>query len=1067
MSPPRPTILGVTVRTRWVGYGRPAAHALRQVIAEVKADDPLASVSVVVPSNHVGVATRRLLASGMLGPVSTRGTGIAAVSFLTVYRLGELLGAPQLAAQDRRPVSTPVIGAALRAALAAQPGVFAPVATHPATETALIGAYRELRDLSPTALDALAGQSQRAADVVRLQQAARRGLEDSWYDEEDLLDAAVDALVGDSSGANDLGTVIAYLPERLSRHGADLLRAVAGYRPLDVIAGTTGMGPADAETILSVRRLGGAPETPASDGPGPMAIVDATRTRIVTASDADEEVRAALRHVMDAVRHGTPLDRIALLFASPEPYARLAYEQLSAAGIAMNGTAIMPLTARAAGRTLLGLLALPAGNFRRDEVFAWLTGARLLRRGRRIPTVAWERLSRDAGIVAGREQWDELLSRMAHELDARAELDERDPDLPTWRAERSRSSAARARELRAFMLGLIDDLGRAARDVRTWPEWAKWGRDHLDNLLGGERRRGDWPMAEQRAAERVERALHRLDCLGEVEGAVALDVFTRTLELELEVDLGRVGRMGEGVLVAPVSMGVGLELDLLVVLGLAEGVFPTATRDDSLLPDHERSSTGDELPPRAVRVERQHRQLLAGLAGASHHLLCVPRGDLRGNKERIPSRWVLHVATALAGGPWYSDDLLAPHRDDPPWLEHVASFDAGMRTVGFPVSDQEYRLRSLLSGGPSPADAVFTAGTAAVEARRSRRFTRFDGNLTGLQVPSPVGGVTSATRIEGWAACPFAYLLHDVLDVEAVENPEEELSITPLVRGSLVHDVLEQFIREVLDRPGGRQPDPSEAWARSDRDRMVEIAGRVCDDYEGRGLTGRPIFWQRDRRRIIADLLRTLDLDDAHRAANGARPIAAELAFGFGDSTVDVVPIVLPDGRSVGFRGRADRVDLATDGTVHVIDYKTGRSDGYQGLDEDHPDLGGRRLQLVVYGQAARAMCDDPDVPVRAEYWFVSSKGKFKHIGYSITPDVLDRVGHTLDRIVTGIEAGVFPPYPTASSTSPFIECPFCDPDGFGVVDLRRAWERKSRDPDLAVFAELVAPEANADEAHD
>ena len=66
-------------------------------------------------------------------------------------------------------------------------------------------------------------------------------------------------------------------------------------------------------------------------------------------------------------------------------------------------------------------------------------------------------------------------------------------------------------------------------------------------------------------------------------------------------------------------MGVGLDLDLVVVLGLAEGLFPSPTRDDSLLPDHEREAAGDELPLRAQGVERQHRQLLAALAGASRH----------------------------------------------------------------------------------------------------------------------------------------------------------------------------------------------------------------------------------------------------------------------------------------------------------------------------------------------------------------------------------------------------------------------------------------------------------------
>ena len=205
-------------------------------------------------------------------------------------------------------------------------------------------------------------------------------------------------------------------------------------------------------------------------------------------------------------------------------------------------------------------------------------------------------------------------------------------------------------------------------------------------------------MAEQKAAERVERALDRLSTLDAVEESVDLAVFTRTLELELESDLGRVGRMGEGVLVGPVGMGVGLDLDLVVVLGLAEGLFPSPTHDDSLLPDHERASTGDELPLRSQQVERQHRHLLAALAGAAHHVLCVPRGDLRRNIERVPSRWILQIASALAGERWWSDELLTAKRD---WLTHVASFDAGIRHLHSPATEQEYRLRALMVQGSS------------------------------------------------------------------------------------------------------------------------------------------------------------------------------------------------------------------------------------------------------------------------------------------------------------------------------------------------------------------------------
>ncbi len=426
-----------------MGYGPPAAEALRSAISRAKGGGPLTPVTVVVPSNYLGVATRRLLASGALGPVCSPGIGLAAVSFLTVYRMAELLGSSPLAGAGRRPVSTPVIAAALRAALAERPGIFAPVAGHAATETALIAAYRELRDLSDGALDALARRSDRAADVVRLHRAARTRLESDWYDEEDLIDSAIETLRSSEAAARRLGTVVVHLPERLSRHGGSILKTIGELGDLVVLAGSTGDRRADAEVDLSVRRIGGNGAGGRGAPVEPMAIVDAGRTRIVTVSDCDEEVRVAVRAVVDAARAGTPLDRMAILHASPEPYARLAHEQLTAAGIPLNGAAVMPLTARVAGRTLLQLFELPESGFRREEVFAWLAGARLRRDGGAIPVTAWERLSRDAGVVGGRRDWDLRLATLADDLDAEATRDEADPDSPDWRAGRSRQKAAR------------------------------------------------------------------------------------------------------------------------------------------------------------------------------------------------------------------------------------------------------------------------------------------------------------------------------------------------------------------------------------------------------------------------------------------------------------------------------------------------------------------------------------------------------------------------------------------------------------------------------------------------
>jgi hypothetical protein len=82
-----PYDLPVPITVVPTAYGRNASQALRDAVARAKRSDVLAPVTVVVPTNSVGVSARRRLASGELGAVSSVGRGVVAVTFLTVYRL--------------------------------------------------------------------------------------------------------------------------------------------------------------------------------------------------------------------------------------------------------------------------------------------------------------------------------------------------------------------------------------------------------------------------------------------------------------------------------------------------------------------------------------------------------------------------------------------------------------------------------------------------------------------------------------------------------------------------------------------------------------------------------------------------------------------------------------------------------------------------------------------------------------------------------------------------------------------------------------------------------------------
>jgi RecB family exonuclease len=986
-----------------IQYGEAAAELLAGQVRARKSDDPLAPVTVIVPATYAGISARRRLARD----------GVAAVTFVTVQRLAERMAAPALAAAGRRPAPPALVAAAVRRVLHERPGVFAAVAGHPATEDALVGAYRELRGVSEAGLDALAARSRRTRDIVEVHRAVRAILEPGWHDEHDLIAVAA------SSIADGLGEVIVHLPRRVAPATAALLGALAARTTVTVNVGLTGDYAADAPVRDGLARAG-IPVPPVRWQPRRAHAV-------ISATDADEEVRAAVRVIVDAARAGVPFARMAIIWGADEPYARIVESQLEGAGIPRNGTPVRTVAESAAGRTVLKLLALPDRRFRRSDVMGMLSGAPVTRPdGRLVPARAWERVSREAGIVDG-EDWERLLVAHAARLGERAEEAvalERDS-----LAAHLRGDAGQAWALARFVAGLrasLDDVAGAG----TWAATSRRVSVLVSSLLGA--RRDEWPDEEQRAADRVEVAIEGLAGLDAIGGPPpTVEVFRRSLEASLGAALRRSGRFGEGVLVGPLSVVTGLDLDRVIVLGLAEGTLPSARVEDSLLPDADRAATGGELPLRRDAEHEERHRFLAAIASAAHATLCFPRGDLRRPGERVPSRWLLSVAPAGPVGQlaFWDEPVEAVHE--------VPSFTGGIRRAMFPATEQEHNLQRLLAGLAVDGDAVVSAGMAMARARASDHFTRYDGNLAGAGVERPSRAeVTSATRLETWASCPFRYFAEVVLGITVPDDPERTLQMDPLDKGSLVHDVLERFVSGVI------------AGGPKDAAQLTAVAEAVFADYEARGVTGRDLFWQRDRARMLRDLLELL----AHDSEWPSTAVGTELRFG----PPEPVRFELGGGRAIAFRGAVDRIDEADDGGLVVIDYKTGSPTRYLGLTELDPTAGGRRFQLAVYALAARAALGLPGAPVDAEYWFVTSKWRFRRIGYRVDDDVLARVREALGAVDELIGSGVFPAVPTPEVFLPYVECPFCDPDGLGPGERRREWERKRSAPGLEAFRELL-----------
>ena len=971
--------------------GPEAREALWAAIAAIKERDPLAPVSVVVPSPYAALSLRRGLAAARGGFVN--------VHFVVLNRVAELLGAPFLTEPRRRPLTPPVATEVTRLALleAPVPGLV----PEPRAVAAVVATFRE----------AIRAGVRPSGALGAAYDAGRARVAGSYYDDEDQLGAAADAVRDATPALADVGTVVWFLPGQVTPGTTAFARALAAGGLLHVIAARTGDPVSDrrlVELADTLERPGPEPDV----GPGREPI---TATRIVVAPDHDSEVRTVTRAVLALARRGTPFHRIAVTFAIDDPYARLVPERFAAAAIPMAGPAPRRLAETAAGRVLLTSLRAASDDVARDAVLDLLSCAPLDPRVADARRVArWDRCSREAGIVSGAREWRARL-RAWSERHASEDDGTRDRDDATRLAE------------------IVEQLAPAGD---RWSDRATHRRGVLDRLLGDGRHLPDHEREALMLAHDTLRALASLDELGG-EGTT----FDDAVVAALDTPIGRLGTVGTGVLVAPMTALAGCDFDAVFVLGLTDSATAAGTLDDPLLPGH------------GLAAHRRHRRRAAyldALAVAPERVVSFPRADLRAARAVMPSPWLLESASALASRPVASRELLTPTpASAPPWLHAIPSLEALLGDA--PPSADEAGLAALHTWRGAGADlAAFplddrelARGFEALRARASDRAGRWDG------VTGPLDGLApddehafSATRLEPWATCPFRYFLRSVLGASVPERPEVLDRIEPRVRGELIHEALREFLAAHVGKP------PHERWSDAERDELLGIVTRAADAAEARGLVGHPTLWSIDRRRLLAETQGFLDVDDERRAEAGVSPWLQEVGFGHDDDGGDdLAPLELElGGRAIRFRGRIDRVDRSPDGRrVEVYDYKTGRP--RDGDLVDDPVAAGERLQPVLYGLVARR--EAPGATVGSHYWYTRAPAGDALDGITTVDEGSTlRLRDALATVTHAITQGQFPREPGEDSYFGPTHCRSCDYDRACPAERVRVAEgRYGHDP--------------------
>ena len=1004
----------------WTPPGVAVARQVSSTIRELQGDDPLRLVRVVAPDGATVDGLRRSLplAGGSCG-AEIGGT----------LRLARTIAAAELGA---RRVAPPVaLLAIVQQVLADQrfrPAAFATCADHPATHDAIVRAYGTLNGVftlpggHAEALAALAGGRESAVAVTRVVvEVRRRLLAEGLVDAAEMIGIATRLAPADQVSCT--APLVLVVTQQFNPAHVGLLRVLATIAPRTVLVAAATSQP-EVSVAAHVARIAGA-DPEATAAALAMTTLQRPVPTVVSCPDHDEEVREVARRIVGLLEDGVVADRIAVFYPPAGPHRSGIASALAAAGVPARGQVAPPLHGSIAGQVIRALLSLVRDgldrrvlvDLARTAPFGCQVGDEGVLRTYARRADQWNRSARRHGVV-GERDW------------ARFESEMPDADQP---------GAGQHRALVGFVhlqLHHRDAVRRAA----TWRDAAAaldtWFVTHCGTV---EWRGVTWkgtPTWQREAAEQVEGLFSVLADIDQFGLPYRTSTLARLVTAFLDTDVVTAESKGAGVFVDQIVGAAGAVADHVFVLGMNDHLVPGRVADDLVLTRAHGPEPMQVLTGPANRPLRDRRGVMAALDGAASSVtLLHSRWDVRSGGELYPSPLIpaAHVAEHVASHAQQLRSELAPWLDADEWFTRQ-----GARTA--PRLARRRR---------------------AISARGRQEPGSFDGQVGPLLDMNPlvrerVAGVpaeTGITSLEQWVGCGLLYFVTRVLGATTdPTDPTDIADIEPLEKGTLVHAVFEALVAKwIHEHPAATTP-----WMVDAHDvettmvRAELILDALAEPLATGHRLGHPEMWRARRTQMLVAMRRGLELEVVDQVV----PVAAEFAFGSrwfakagagepaddhaahssdGFEAVPAVVWLAPDqSLEVRFTGSVDRIDRLGDGSLRVMDLKSGIAEPYRRITELDP-LGPDRdkLQLAFYGWAVDQLTDEP--VTRATYRFVGRPEAAADVGLSITPAVQAILQTRLHEITTAISAGQF--VPGAVGT---WGCDVCAPDGLGVYEVNQ-----------------------------
>lgn len=449
------------------------------------------------------------------------------------------------------------------------------------------------------------------------------------------------------------------------------------------------------------------------------------------------------------------------------------------------------------------------------------------------------------------------------------------------------------------------------------------------------------------------------------------------------------GDAGPGrVRILPAELAAGIDCDHLFLTGLGERNFPSPQPFDPLLDVAERKALRATIPVAVNDDHLSHEMLLYfRLVSSPARSLTLSRAavDAKGQELLPGTYWRTTRALFEGVKPERQEMLVEGLNADPP------------------LSPAEFRVRA----GRGITDEV-TAHLIAAKVMATRRsepsFGIFDGLLAApsskAEVRRRFGShrIFSPSTIERYIDCPFRFFLRDVLRLDELADPDDDVAMSD--RGRACHRALSRVHgdAELLSRLSDAL---GEAFAAE-----VEIEAAHSSSPAVKMLWSLEVERFRRTAQTFARHTQKL-LEDWREKQVTLRPHAFEHEF---QVTLE----------GVNLQGRIDRVDIASlsDGSegLVVFDYKSGSGVAYTPARQRDMSL----VQLPIYAAAAQEAFGVR--PLGMAYWLLDDgpkayPAKFAWLDQDGWPEFKKQLIDQLRAVVERIGAGQFPLAPREDTT--------------------------------------------------